>query len=52
MDEHEVHDAKGNKLAMKGQMYDSTCMKQSRQIRKDREQNGGYWVLGKWGGIA
>ena len=27
MDEHEVHDAKGNKLAMKGQMYDSTCMK-------------------------
>ena len=37
MDEHEVHDAKWNKQAMKGQMYDSTCMTQSRQIHKDRK---------------
>ena len=27
MDEHEVHDAKWNKQAMEGQMYDSTCIK-------------------------
>lgn len=52
MDEHEVNDDKWNKQATKGQTYDSTCKKQSRQIHKDRKQNGGYWVLGKCGGIA